>query len=322
MGNFIQTVSSARIEAQNPIKPSTSWQPYVELMRIKVFTTVIMYSPYLYGSLFAACISTEPVSLSQLLWINMKLLLSALLSHSWACTWNDVADCDLDRQVERCCNRPIARGVVTPQAGFVFTIAQIIVWLQYHAIALPQYSTYGIIAGTLAIFYPFSKRVTNYTPVLLGVICAWGTLLGFVSTEGDLTEIAKSSRQGFGLIALSAYTWAWVTNFETIYAFQDLRDDMKGGIKSMAVQFRHSARLMFGLSIFIQMVLLVLSGRVIKAGFVYYLLVPFANTCLQLWTQFHIDINKPTDCASFFKRTPMTTSALISTGLACEYLSN
>lgn len=291
-------------------------------MRLKVFTSIIMYSPYLYGSLFAACVSTEPIALQDLLWVDAKLLLSAVLSHSWACTWNDVADYELDRKVERCCKRPIARGAVTPRAGFIFTVAQILVWLIYHAIALPQYSKHGIFAAFLAILYPFSKRVTDYTPVVLGVIFAWGTLLGFVSTGGDLSEASRLTQQGIGLLALFGYTLAWVINFETIYAFQDMRDDMKAGIKSMAVRIRQHTRSFFVVAIFLQTLLLVLSGRAMQAHLVYYLLVPFANSCLQVWTQLRTDLTDPVQCMDFFMTAPLTTTALITMGLFYEYLLN
>ena len=323
MAKLDQTPTCARndsivVPPKESVLPS-SWRPYVELMRIRVFTTIIMYSPYLYGCLFAAAVSPTSVPLSQLLLVATKLLISALLSHSWACTWNDVVDYDLDREVERCRDRPIARGAVTPQAGVLFTATQILVWLQYHAMALPEYSIYGLFAGVLAILYPFSKRVTSYTPVVLGIIFAWGTLLGYVSIGGQLAKVQQSSQVPLGLLALSGYTLAWVVNFETIYAFQDLRDDAKAGIKSMAVRYQHSAGRVFGASIFVETVLLIFVGQVIKGGFAYYILGPFLHTCLQLWAQFRIDVNKPADCTSFFKRTPITATALISASLVSVY---
>lgn len=315
MGNVSQTTLSVWK------KVSKCWWPYVELMRVRVFTTIIMYSPYLYGSLFAASVSAERISFCNLLSVNAKLLLSAVLSHSWACTWNDVADYELDRKVKRCRDRPIARGAVTPRAGFLFTIAQILVWLQYHALALPQFFLYGVFAAVLAILYPFSKRVTNYTPIALGAIFAWGTLLGFVATQDGRSETHKGSQEGLGLFALSSYTLVWVVNFETIYAFQDVRDDMKAGIKSMAVWLKQDARPFLILTIFVQALLLSLTGRTMQASVVYYLLVPLGNTCLQLWTQLRTDLTNPAECTAFFKKTPVITTALITTGLVYECFS-
>ena len=321
MAGATQTVQSTRDRAPNPAsaESKTWWRPYVELMRIRVFTTIIMYSPYLYGCLFAACVSAERIPLNDLSWVGIKLLLSALLSHSWACTWNDVADYELDREVERCCSRPIARGAVTPRAGLIFTLAQILVWLQYHAVALPQCLPYGLVAGVLAVLYPFTKRVTDYTPVALGVIFAWGTLLGFIATRDGLSELQYSSREGLGLLALSGYTVAWVINFESIYAFQDLQDDMKAGIKSMAVRLKGNARSFFILTIFVQMLLLVLTGKAMQASVVFYLLVPLGSTCLQLWTQLRTELSNPANCTAFFKKIPVTTTALITSGIVYEY---
>ena len=91
MTGITQTLQPAREGAPRPISAgSTSWWPYVKLMRIRLFTTIIMYPPYLHGSLFAACASAERIPVCDLSWVNIKLLISALLSHSWACTWNDI----------------------------------------------------------------------------------------------------------------------------------------------------------------------------------------------------------------------------------------
>lgn len=56
--------------------------------------------------------------------------------------------------------------------------------------------------------------------------------------EAPQTAFWSTESCGLGLIALMIYTMVWVISFETIYAFQDLRDQLKAGIKFMAVRFR------------------------------------------------------------------------------------
>lgn len=183
---------------------------------------------------------------------------------------------------------------------------------------LPHYSVYGLLAVILAILYPCSKRVTDYTPVILGIIFAWGSLLGYVSTTDEPIEASSPTRSG--LAALSCYTLAWVVNFETIYAFQDIRDDTKAGVMSMAVRYKDSAKLIFGLLILVEMTCLTLTGMAMEAGVAYYLLAPIANTCLQAWTQFRLNLNDPDACTFFFKKVSVTTF-LIGAALLSEFLS-
>ena len=69
------------------------------------------------------------------------------------------------------------------------------------------------------------KRVTNFPQIFLGLVFNWGILIGYFSQSNTLDlGITFLFLGGFFTIA-----------YDTIYAFQDLKDDKKNGIKSLAI---------------------------------------------------------------------------------------
>src|SRR5438132_1409641 len=76
------------------------------------------------------------------------------------CTWNDIVDRDLDREVERTRSRPIPSGQVSVAQAAVFLLLQALVGL----VVLLQFNGVTILVGlgSLAVVavYPFMKRVT------------------------------------------------------------------------------------------------------------------------------------------------------------------
>ena len=103
-----------------------SWVPYAELMRIhKPVGTLNVFFPHLFGSLFAGCV-LDPFIRPRLLLMRIGALLgAAFVLRSAGCSWNDIADRDLDRLVERTRLRPMARGAISLPAAYVFTATQV-----------------------------------------------------------------------------------------------------------------------------------------------------------------------------------------------------
>ena len=103
----------------------SSWVPLGELMRLDKPTGLyLFYFPYLFGLLYAACVSQPIISPYSLAATSATFLVGTIIMRGAACTWNDNV---LDRQVTRCCLRPIARGAVSSAKGHIFTIAQSVV---------------------------------------------------------------------------------------------------------------------------------------------------------------------------------------------------
>ncbi len=148
-------------------------------------------------------------------------------------TGNDIVDRDIDRAVERTRGRPLAsRRVSTGQAA-AFLVAQSLVGL---AVLLRFDATtvaLGIAALAPVAVYPFMKRITNWPQFVLGLAFAWGALVGWSATAGSLAWPA---------LALYAGAILWTMGYDTIYALQDIADDVGAGIGSTAIRFGRHVR--------------------------------------------------------------------------------
>ena len=82
----------------------------------------------------------------------------------------------------------------------------------------------------LAGVYPLAKRYTNYPQLVLAVAFNSGVIIGSLTLNPQI---------GLGIILpiyLSGISWTMV--YDTIYAYQDIEDDLKIGIKSTAVHWK------------------------------------------------------------------------------------
>lgn len=153
-------------------------------------------------------------------------------------TYNDIADRDLDAQVERTRSRPLPSGQVRTRHAAVFLVVQamigLTVLLQFNGPAIGI----GIASLIPVAIYPFMKRVMPVPQAVLGLAFAWGALMGWVAVFARLDAPA---------LLLYAGTIAWVIGYDTIYAVQDIEDDEIAGIRSSARFFGRRMRGAIGL---------------------------------------------------------------------------
>jgi 4-hydroxybenzoate polyprenyltransferase len=165
-------------------------------------------------------------------------LVGAVAMRGAGSTYNDIADRDLDAQVERTRSRPLPSGQVRPRAAAAFLVAQTLVGL----VVLLQFNETAILVGMASLIpvaiYPFMKRVMPVPQLVLGLAFSWGALMGWVALFGRIDPPA---------LLLYAGTIAWVVGYDTIYAVQDIEDDAIAGIRSSARFFGDRLRLAVGL---------------------------------------------------------------------------
>ena len=143
-------------------------------------------------------------------------------------TYNDIADRELDGKVERTRNRPVASGAVSVSRALLFCGLQCLVGLA----VLLSLNRFSIVLGFCSMLpvlaYPFMKRITSWPQAVLGLAFSWGALMGWASVFGSLD-----------LPALCLYGAAifWTMGYDTIYAIQDIEDDVLAGIRSTALLF-------------------------------------------------------------------------------------
>lgn len=164
-----------------------------------------------------------------LLWF----LLGAVAMRGAGCVYNDIVDRDLDKQVARTANRPIASGAVSLRAAWIWLgllcLVGLIVLLQL------RWQAQLVALGSLALVaaYPFMKRITWWPQAWLGLVFTWSAPTAWVEMTG-----------GFDLTGFLLYAGAffWVIGYDTIYALQDREDDVLVGIKSSALAMGRHVR--------------------------------------------------------------------------------
>ena len=140
------------------------------------------------------------------------------------CVYNDIVDRDLDAQVARTRDRPLASGRVSVRAAWVWLIALSLVGLVVMLQLRWQAQLVALCSLALVAAYPFMKRITWWPQAWLGLTFNWGALVAWLA-------VAEPS---WAMATLYAAGVAWTLGYDTIYALQDIEDDALAGIKSSA----------------------------------------------------------------------------------------
>ena len=234
-----------------------SWIPYVQLARLSPPAALaLIYFPHLFGALLAAVIRDSPPS--HLLRTCAILLPWSLFFSNSAHAWNDLVDAPLDAAVARTRQRPIPRGAVSIRGAFIFAVSQALLGIAvlYFGFAgrEGQGSALYVLPNAFAtIYYPYAKRHTNFAQFVLGFCLAWGVIVGYAAmglepfaVEPYLT-LSPASRASWSpalvpelrisppAICLALACVLWTAIYDTIYAHQDLVDDRRLGLYSLAV---------------------------------------------------------------------------------------
>ncbi len=159
--------------------------------------------------------------------------LGAVAMRGAGCTINDMVDRDLDAQVARTRNRPIAAGRVSLLGAGAFTLAQCAVGLLVLTQLPLQAAGVALLSVPLVLVYPFMKRITWWPQAVLGLTFNWGVLVGAMAVAGELR---------FEVLLLYLAGLFWTLGYDTIYAHQDKEDDALIGVRSTALRLGTQSR--------------------------------------------------------------------------------
>lgn len=227
--------------------------PYAQLMRLdRPIGWWLLLLPCWWGLLLAQVWRGD----SQPNWFFAALFVAgAIVMRGAGCVGNDIVDRDIDAKVARTRSRPIPSGQVSVKAAAAFLLLLSLLGL----LVLIQFNRFTIwlAIGSLAIVavYPFMKRITHWPQAVLGLAFNWGALVGWSAVTGTLQ-----------LPALLLYAGGifWTLAYDTIYAHQDLEDDILIGVKSTALLF--GSRSQAAIAVFFSLGVLCLLGAVWSAG--------------------------------------------------------
>jgi 4-hydroxybenzoate polyprenyltransferase len=159
--------------------------------------------------------------------LALWMLLGAIAMRGAGCVYNDIVDRDLDRQVARTANRPLASGVVSRKAAWAWLLILALVGLVVLLQLKLNAQLLALESLLLVAAYPFMKRITWWPQVWLGLVFSWGALVGWIA-------VAEHAHPA--MFWLYGGTICWVIGYDTIYAMQDREDDAMIGIRSSALR--------------------------------------------------------------------------------------
>ena len=216
----------------------------------------------------------------------------AVLMRSAGCIVNDIIDKNYDQKVERTKDRPLASNKISVRSALVIALILCLLAL----LVLINFNNLTIILALcsmpFAFTYPLMKRFTYWPQLFLGLTFNYGLLLGWVSIKESIS-----------LAPLIFYFGAifWTLGYDTIYGYQDIKDDEIIGVKSTSIKFKNSPKTFIGSSYFLFFVCLILVGYFMKFNNLYYLflLIPFFH--LFLYQIKNWEVNNSNSCHKKFK---------------------
>ena len=262
---------------------------FIELTRLKKpIGYMLLFWPCAWGLTLAYDFSS---SWDNYFFYLILFFLGAVLMRSAGCIVNDILDRKFDAKVFRTKDRPIASGKISIELAIFYST--ILCFLAF--LVLVNFNLFTIILALgsmpLAFSYPLMKRFTYWPQLFLGVTFNYGLILGWTAVTGQID-----------LIPVLFYLGAifWTLGYDTIYGFQDIKDDEIIGLKSTSIKFKESG-VKFVFFCFASMTtFFLLGGFLMNLNKTYYFLtlIPIVQILYQIKI---FNPKDPTKCLDAFK---------------------
>ena len=218
--------------------------------------------------------------------------LGSVLMRSAGCIVNDILDKEFDSRVYRTKNRPIASGKISIKLALFYSF--VLCFLAF--LVLLNFNLFTIILALgsmpLAFTYPLMKRFTYWPQLFLGITFNYGLILGWTAIYGQID-----------LVPILFYFGAifWTLGYDTIYGYQDIKDDEIIGLKSTSIKFKgHAKRFLFICYSFL-IILFVLGGYLMKFHYIYFILIFFPAIQLFFYQMKIFNPKNPSSCLKAFQ---------------------
>ena len=263
---------------------------FIDLIRLKKpIGFMLLFWPCAWGLTLAYDFS---LSLNNYLFYLTLFFLGSVLMRSAGCIVNDILDKEFDAKVFRTKNRPIASGKISVKVAIFYSF--ILCFLALLILLNFNFFTIILALGSmpLAFTYPLMKRFTYWPQLFLGITFNYGIILGWTAIEGQLN-----------LAPIIFYLGAifWTLGYDTIYGYQDIRDDEIIGLKSTSIKFKGKAKKFLFTSYLILSILLISGGYIMKFKLIYYFLLIIPLSHLFLYQLKIFKLNNPNSCLKAFK---------------------
>jgi len=207
---------------QEQRQPESYWRTILRLLRWdKPAGRLILMVPALWA-VFLAAAGEPPVPLVGV------IILGSLVTSAAGCVINDLWDRNIDPQVERTRDRPLASRALSVQVGIVVALVAMSC-AGVLALYLNPFTFWLCVAAIpVIVFYPSAKRIFPVPQLVLSL--AWGFAV-LISWSAVTTSLEPATWLLWGATVL------WTLGFDTVYAMPDREDDQKIGVNSSALFF-------------------------------------------------------------------------------------
>jgi len=227
----------------------------------------------------------KPIGILLLLWPTLWALFAAsdgwpawhilfiyvtgtVLMRSAGCALNDYFDRDVDIHVKRTESRVLTSGQIKPKEAIwvavVLGLASLLLVIPLNGLTWAL----AVVAAVLAVTYPLFKRFFAIPQAYLGIAFGFGIPMAFASIQNMIPLAAW-------LMLLANVCWAIA--YDTEYAMVDRDDDIRLGLKTSAITFGRFDIFFVGISYFLTIVLLAISGHLFGWGLAYWLSLSCAS---------------------------------------------
>ena len=263
---------------------------FIELTRLKrPIGYMLLFWPCAWGLTLAYDFSNN---LNDYLFYLILFFLGSVLMRSAGCIVNDVSDKEFDKKVERTKNRPLAANKISIKLAIFYALT--LCALAF--LVLINFNNLTIILALgsmpLAFTYPLMKRFTYWPQLFLGITFNYGLVLGWTAIQGEINTVAV-------IFYLGAIFWT--LGFDTIYGYQDLKDDEIIGIKSTSIKFKKKPKLFLIICYLIFIVSLILVGFFMKLNTLFYFFILFPIAHLFFYQIYIFNYKDPKNCLKIFK---------------------
>ena len=263
---------------------------FIDLTRLKKpIGYMLLFWPCAWGLTLAYDFSQD---LKKYFFYLILFFLGSVLMRSAGCIVNDILDKEFDARVSRTKNRPIASRKVTIKLAIIYSLSlcflALLVLLNFNMITI----FLALASMPLAFTYPLMKRFTYWPQLFLGITFNYGLLLGWTSITAQVD-----------LVPIIFYLGAifWTLGYDTIYGYQDIKDDEIIGLKSTSIKFRDNPKKFLFICYILSITFFILAGQYMNFDYKYLLLLIIPAIHLFFFQIKLLDFKNPKSCLKTFK---------------------
>jgi|TARA_B100001093_G_scaffold64052_1_gene53956 4-hydroxybenzoate polyprenyl transferase len=263
---------------------------FIELTRLnRPIGYMLLFWPCLWGLTIAYDFNSQ---LEKFYFYSLLFLLGSMLMRSAGCIVNDIVDKNFDKKVERTKNRPIASGKVSVKLAIIYSF--ILCGLAF--LVLINFNKFTILMALLsmplAFTYPLMKRFTYWPQLFLGITFNYGLVLAWISINNSIN-----------LVPIIFYFGAifWTLGYDTIYGYQDIKDDEIIGVKSTSIKFKNNPKKFISLCYIFFFLSLILVGFLMNFKVLYFISLIITFFHLGFYQIKNLEVLNPNVCLVKFK---------------------